>query len=92
MILVIDNYDSFTYNLVQYIGEFRKDIKVIRNDEMNMFEIELLPIRSIIISPGPGRPENAGVSIETMTRVYDHAISTDFMSELTKFDPTGVDH
>lgn len=71
MILVIDNYDSFTYNLVQYIGEFRKDIKVIRNDEMNMFEIELLPIRSIIISPGPGRPENAGLSIEIVKKYYD---------------------
>lgn len=64
MILLIDNYDSFSYNLYQLLGEINPDIKVIRNDEMTVDEIaELAPDR-IIISPGPGRPEDAGVIIE----------------------------
>ena len=64
MILLIDNYDSFSYNLYQLIGEIRPDLRVIRNDEMTVEGIgELRPDR-IIISPGPGRPENAGVIIE----------------------------
>ena len=71
MILVIDNYDSFTYNLVQYIGEFNSNISILRNDEKNIHEIELLPIRKIIISPGPGRPENAGISIEIIQKFYN---------------------
>ncbi len=64
MILLIDNYDSFSYNLFQYVGEIEPDIKVIRNDEMTIEEIEKLSPHRIIISPGPGRPENAGVIIE----------------------------
>ena len=60
MILLIDNYDSFTYNLYQLIGEINTDIKVIRNDEMSVEEIRGLKPTHIIISPGPGRPENAG--------------------------------
>ena len=71
MILVIDNYDSFTYNLVQYIGEFNSNISILRNDEKTIHEIELLPIRKIIISPGPGRPENAGISIEIIQKFYN---------------------
>lgn len=63
MILLIDNYDSFSYNLYQLIGSIDPDIKVIRNDAMSVEEIERLhPVR-IVISPGPGRPENAGVSM-----------------------------
>jgi len=64
MILLIDNYDSFSYNLYQLIGEINPDIKVIRNDEMTVAEIEALNPDYIILSPGPGRPEDAGVIIE----------------------------
>ncbi|MBO7336584.1 MAG: aminodeoxychorismate/anthranilate synthase component II, partial [Lachnospiraceae bacterium] len=64
MILLIDNYDSFSYNLYQYIGEIDPDIKVIRNDEMTVEEIRSLNPSRIILSPGPGRPEDAGVIIE----------------------------
>lgn len=64
MILLIDNYDSFSYNLYQLIGEIEPDIKVIRNDEMTVDEIESLAPEKIILSPGPGRPEDAGVIVE----------------------------
>ena len=64
MILLIDNYDSFSYNLYQYVGEINPDIKVIRNDEMTVEEIEKLNPECIILSPGPGRPEDAGVIME----------------------------
>ena len=64
MILLIDNYDSFSYNLYQLIGAIEPDIKVIRNDEMSVSEIEKLSPDKIIISPGPGRPEDAGIIIE----------------------------
>ena len=61
MILLIDNYDSFSYNLYQLIGTFNPDIKVIRNDELNIEEIEQLSPSHIIISPGPGHPKEAGI-------------------------------
>ncbi|MBQ0059630.1 MAG: aminodeoxychorismate/anthranilate synthase component II [Lachnospiraceae bacterium] len=64
MILLIDNYDSFSYNLFQLVGELNPDIKVIRNDEMTVEEIEKLAPSHIIISPGPGRPEDAGIIVE----------------------------
>ncbi|MCR5671256.1 MAG: aminodeoxychorismate/anthranilate synthase component II [Butyrivibrio sp.] len=64
MILLIDNYDSFSYNLYQYVGEIDPDIKVIRNDEMTTEEIRALNPSHIIVSPGPGRPEDAGMIIE----------------------------
>ncbi len=63
MILVIDNYDSFTYNLVQYLGELGADLKVIRNDKISLAQIKRLKPTKIVISPGPGRPEDAGVSV-----------------------------
>ncbi len=69
MILLIDNYDSFSYNLFQLVGEICPDIKVIRNDEMTVQEIEQLAPDRIIISPGPGRPEDAGIIIEAAKTV-----------------------
>lgn len=66
MILLIDNYDSFSYNLYQYVGEIDPDIRVIRNDEMTVAEIKALHPDRIILSPGPGRPEDAGVIIDVV--------------------------
>jgi len=66
MILMIDNYDSFTYNLVQYMGELGADMQVRRNDQITIGEIERLRPRKIVISPGPCTPEKAGVSIEVV--------------------------
>ena len=61
-VIVIDNYDSFTYNLVQYLGELKQDVKVYRNDEITLEEIKNLKPSHIVISPGPGRPTGAGIS------------------------------
>lgn len=66
MILLIDNYDSFSYNLYQLIGVVKPDIKVIRNDEMSVEQIEALHPELIVISPGPGRPEHAGICLEAV--------------------------
>ena len=68
MLLVIDNYDSFTYNLVQYFGELGAEMKVIRNDELTVDEIESLAPDKIVISPGPCTPNEAGVSVEVVKR------------------------
>ena len=64
MTLLIDNYDSFSYNLVQLVGELDPDVKVIRNDEMTLEEIRALKPDRVILSPGPGRPEDAGVTMD----------------------------
>lgn len=64
MILLIDNYDSFSYNLYQLIGEINPDMKVVRNDEMTIEEIRSIKPDRIILSPGPGRPEDAGIIVE----------------------------
>lgn len=64
MILMIDNYDSFTYNLVQYLGEMGEEIRVFRNDKITIAEIEQIKPERIVISPGPCTPEKAGVSME----------------------------
>ena len=64
MILMIDNYDSFTYNVVQYLAELKADVKVYRNDEITIAEIEKLAPKKIVISPGPCTPNEAGVSVE----------------------------
>jgi anthranilate synthase/aminodeoxychorismate synthase-like glutamine amidotransferase len=68
MILVVDNYDSFTYNLVQYLGELGAEIRVRRNDEVTVGEIEAMQPGQIVISPGPGRPEDAGVTLDVIRR------------------------
>ncbi len=64
MLIVIDNYDSFTYNLVQYLGELGQVIEVYRNDQISVGEIQAKAPERIVISPGPGRPKDAGISIE----------------------------
>ena len=66
MLLMIDNYDSFTYNLVQYLGELGEDIRVIRNDRITVSEIEELKPEKIVISPGPCTPKEAGISVEVI--------------------------
>jgi anthranilate synthase/aminodeoxychorismate synthase-like glutamine amidotransferase len=66
MILVIDNYDSFTFNLVQYLGELGQEMRVFRNDEVTLAEIASLAPRYIVISPGPGRPEDSGIIIDAI--------------------------
>ena len=63
MLLMIDNYDSFTYNLVQYLGELGEEVRVFRNDQITLEEIEALRPARIVISPGPCSPEEAGVSV-----------------------------
>jgi len=69
MILVIDNYDSFTYNLVQYLGELGAEVLVKRNDAVTVHEIRELGPSGVLISPGPGRPEEAGVSLEVIAEL-----------------------
>lgn len=66
MILVIDNYDSFTYNLVQYLGELGAKLEVFRNDKIELAQIKKLKPKKIVISPGPGRPKDAGISLEVI--------------------------
>lgn len=66
MLLLIDNYDSFSYNLFQLVGALNPDIRVIRNDEMTVSEIRALRPERIILSPGPGRPEDAGIIVEAV--------------------------
>lgn len=68
MLLVIDNYDSFTYNLVQYLGELGEDVQVYRNDKITMDQIEELRPSRIVISPGPCTPKEAGISVEAIRR------------------------
>src|SRR5690606_31114076 len=66
MLLMIDNYDSFTYNIVQYFGELGEDVRVVRNDQITMPEIEAMAPDRICISPGPGAPAQAGISVEAI--------------------------
>ncbi|MFR8999922.1 MAG: anthranilate synthase component II [Anaerobutyricum soehngenii] len=70
MILLIDNYDSFTYNLYQYMGIFEKDIKVVRNDKVTIEEIEQLNPDRIVLSPGPKSPKEAGICIDVVKHFY----------------------
>ena len=69
MILIIDNYDSFTYNLYQYVGKLNPDVKVVRNDKTTVEEIEASAPEKIILSPGPGFPAEAGICIELIQRL-----------------------
>jgi anthranilate synthase/aminodeoxychorismate synthase-like glutamine amidotransferase len=70
MILVIDNYDSFTYNLVQYLGELGATMHVARNDALTVDDVERLGPAGIVISPGPGNPDGAGISLELIRRFH----------------------
>ena len=69
MILVIDNYDSFTYNLVQYLGELGAELSIYRNDKITLDRIRKMSPEKIVISPGPGRPEGAGVSVDVIKQL-----------------------
>lgn len=71
MVVMIDNYDSFTYNIVQYCLELGADLKIIRNDEMSVQEIEALNPQKLIISPGPATPDDAGVTLEAIAYFAD---------------------
>lgn len=71
MILLIDNYDSFSYNLYQLVGEVKSDIKVSRNDKITIEEIRDLNPDAIILSPGPGKPENAGICVDLVREFHD---------------------
>ncbi len=70
MIIVIDNYDSFVYNLVQYLGELGADLRVFRNDQVSVQEVDRLSPSHIVISPGPGTPRDGGISEELIRRFY----------------------
>ena len=69
MLLVIDNYDSFTYNLVQYLGELGQQVRVVRNNEVSVDEVERMCPEAIVISPGPCTPNEAGISLEVISRL-----------------------
>ena len=69
MLLMIDNYDSFTFNLVQYFGELGAEVKVFRNDELSVQAIEALSPSHVVISPGPGTPNEAGITLEAIERL-----------------------
>ena len=69
MILVIDNYDSFTYNLVQYLGELGAELRVVRNDAVSVDEVVAMRPERLVISPGPGTPDDAGVSLDVIRRL-----------------------
>jgi anthranilate synthase component 2 len=70
MILLIDNYDSFSYNLYQAIGAVNPDIKIVRNDEINVDELRIMSPGCIVISPGPGKPSDAGICIEAVRQLH----------------------
>lgn len=70
MILLIDNYDSFTYNLYHQIAQFGEDVKIVRNDALTVEEIRTMQPKAIVISPGPGEPKDAGIVIEMIRQLY----------------------
>ena len=69
MLLMIDNYDSFTFNLVQYLGELGAEVKVVRNDELSVQDVEALAPSHVVLSPGPCTPNEAGITLETISRL-----------------------
>ena len=69
MLLMIDNYDSFTFNLVQYLGELGAEVKVVRNDELSVQDVEALAPSHVVLSPGPCTPNEAGITLETIARL-----------------------
>jgi anthranilate synthase/aminodeoxychorismate synthase-like glutamine amidotransferase len=71
MILVVDNYDSFTYNLVQYLGELGATVRVVRNDKISVEEVARVAPDGIVISPGPGNPDGAGISLALIRRFHE---------------------
>lgn len=71
MILLIDNYDSFTYNLYQQIANLGKDVKVVRNDALSVDDIRDMDVEAIILSPGPGTPKDAGITVDVIKNYYD---------------------
>jgi anthranilate synthase/aminodeoxychorismate synthase-like glutamine amidotransferase len=71
MILVVDNYDSFTYNIVQYLGSLGEKLRVVRNDAVTLTEVEDLSPEAIVISPGPGRPEESGITLPIIERFFE---------------------
>jgi anthranilate synthase component 2 len=73
VIVLLDNYDSFTYNLYQFIGEINPDIWVVRNDKITVGELEALPYTHLILSPGPGFPQSAGIMVEAIRKLYKKA-------------------
>jgi len=70
-LLLLDNYDSFTWNLAQYLGELGAEVDVVRNDRTSPADIEAAGFDAVVISPGPGRPEKAGISIDVVTKLAD---------------------
>lgn len=70
MIVLIDNYDSFTYNLYQLLGEYEEEIVVVRNDQITIEQLEEMNPKGIVLSPGPGKPEEAGICIEVIRHFY----------------------
>lgn len=69
MVLIIDNYDSFTYNIYQYVGHFASDVEVVENDKITISEIKQMSVDSIIISPGPGHPKDSKVSLDCISQM-----------------------
>ena len=69
MVLMIDNYDSFTYNLVQYLAELGAEVRVVRNDELSVNQLQALAPRAVVISPGPSAPDRAGISLDLIHRL-----------------------
>ncbi len=70
MIVLIDNYDSFTYNLYQLLGEYEEEIVVVRNDQITIEQLEEMKPKGIVLSPGPGKPEDAGICMEVIRHFY----------------------
>ena len=85
MILLIDNYDSFSYNLYQLIGGVEPDIKVVRNDECTLEEIAEMKPEAIILSPGPGRPEDAGICIPVIKEFAEKSRSLVYAWDISPF-------